>query len=325
ELVAVDDRGDPNQALSLARQLVEKDGVLALYASLQVTTVQAILPYLESRGVPIIGTCGCSGVAANSPMVFDVGASSVQGLVWEHLAAMSLTDKKKVAIFYCREASGCELIRNGVRGYESRLGFKVVYEAQVSIAQPDFTAEVIQARREGAEVIVTAVDNQSVTRIARSAHRQGYNPVLVDQHGYSEDKLLRDGGPDIEGILAATGVAEWSTAPVMADYREAMRRYNPGGVRGGPGANAWVAGIMLERLARTFPPDPTTADVLEALYGLRHETLGGRIPPTAYRRGMSNGDSAVCGVPITIKGGQFVAPKGPQTFVCAPGWQPVQP
>jgi branched-chain amino acid transport system substrate-binding protein len=304
---------------------VEKDGVLALYASLQVTTVQAILPYLETKGVPIIGTCGCSGVAANSPMVFDVGASSVQGLVWEHLAAMSLTDKKKVAIFYCREASGCDLIRNGVRGYESQLGFKVVYEAQVSIAQPDFTAEVIQARREGAEVIVTAVDNQSATRIARSAHRQGYDPVIVDQHGYSEDKLLRDGGADIEGILAATGVAEWSTAPVMADYREAMRRYNPGGIRGGPGANAWVAGIMLERLARTFPPEPTTGDVLAALYGLRNETLGGRIPPTAYRRGVGNGDSAVCGVPITIKGGQFVAPKGPETFVCAPGWQPVQP
>src|SRR5581483_6299294 len=73
ELVAVDDRGDPNQALSLARQLVEKDGVLALYASLQVTTVQAILPYLESRGVPIIGSCACGGAQYGdaSPMLFD--------------------------------------------------------------------------------------------------------------------------------------------------------------------------------------------------------------------------------------------------------------
>jgi branched-chain amino acid transport system substrate-binding protein len=325
ELVATDDRGDPNQALSLVRQLVEEDAVVALYASLQVTTVQAILPYLEQKGVPIIGTCGCSGVAARSPMVFDVGASSVDGLVWEHLAAMSLTDKKKVAILYCREASGCKLIRDGVASYADRLGFRVVYEAQVSIAQPDYTAEVLQARQEGAEVIVTGVDNASVTRIARSAHRQSYYPVIVDQHGYSEDKLLRDGGEDIEGILAATGVAEWSTAPVMADYREAMRRYAPGGVRGGPGANAWVAGIMLERLGRTFPSQPTTADVLEALYGLRSETLDGRIPPTAYRPGVGHGNTAVCAVPITVQHGQFVAPAGPQHFVCAPGWQPVQP
>jgi len=104
-----------------------------------------------------------------------------------------------------------------------------------------------------------------------------------------------------------------------------MKRFVPGGVRGGPGVNVWVAGIMLERLARTFPPQPTTADVLKALYGLRNETLGGRIPPTAYRQGTGHGDTVVCGVPVAIQGGAFTAPKGPENFVCAPGWQPVQP
>jgi branched-chain amino acid transport system substrate-binding protein len=258
-------------------------------------------------------------------MVFDVGATSGKGLVWEHLAAMSLTDKKKVAMFYCREAASCAYMRDGVVAYQKQLGFSVVYEAQVSLAQPDFTAEVLQAQQHGAEIIVANVDNATTTRIARSARRQGYNPVIVTQHGYSEDKVLRDGGPDVEGALAATGVAEWSTAPVMADYREAMKRFAPAGVRGGPGANVWVAGIMLERLAQGFPPQPTTADVVKALYGLRNETLGGRIPPTAYRPGVGHGDTAVCGVPLVIKGGQFEAPRGPQNFVCAPGWQPVQP
>ena len=295
ELVAVDDRGDPNQALALTRQLVERDGVLALYASLQVTTVQAILPYLEAKGVPIVGTCGCSGVAARSPMVFDVGASSVEGLVWEHLAAMSLTDKKKVAIFYCREASGCELIRNGVRGYQAQLGFQVVYEAQVSIAQPDFTAEVVQARRQGAEVIITGVDNHSVTRIARSAHRQGYYPVLVDQHGYSEDKLLRDGGEDIEGILAATGVAEWSTAPVMADYREAMGRYNPAGVRGGPGRTpGWPASCSSGSpvTSRRSRPPPTCSRRCTGS-ATRRWTGGSPRPPIAGAWAMGTPPSAV--------------------------------
>src|SRR5581483_11904244 len=206
--------------------------------------------------------------------------------------------------------------------YQKQLGFQVVYEAQVSLAQPDFTAEVIQARQNGAEVIVANVDNASTTR---TAHRQGYHPVIVTQHGYSEDKVIRDGGQDVEGALAATGVAEWSTAPVMADYRAAMQRFVPTGVRGGPGANVWVAGIMLEHLAREWPPQPTTADVLRTLYGLRNETLGGRIPPTAYRPGVGHGDSAVCAVPIAITGGRFTAPHGPETFVCAPGWQPVQP
>ena len=326
QLVATDDRGDPNQALALARQLVEKDGVLALFASLQVTTLQAILPYVEEKGVPIIGSCACGGAQFGdaSPMLFDVGASSGKGLVWEHLAAMSLTDKKKVGILYCREAASCAFMRDGVVAYQKQMGFQVVYEAQVSLAQPDFTAEVLQAQQRGVEVLVTNVDNASTTRIARNAHRQNYHPGIIAPHSYAEDKTLRDAGKDSEGILTATGVAEWSNAPVMADYREAMNRYAPSGIRGGPGTNVWVAGIMLERLARDWPAQPTTADVLKSLYGLRNETLGGRIPPTAYREGVGHGDTAVCAIPVKVVGGKFTTPNGPQNFVCAPGWQPVQ-
>jgi len=325
QLLAVDDRGDPAQALAIARQLVEREHVLALFASLQVTTLQAVLPYVEERHVPIVGTCGCSSTGDGSPMVFEVGATSGKGLVWEHLAGLSLTDKKKVAILYCREAAGCKFQRDGIVGYQRQLGFQVVYEAQVSLAQPDFTAEMIQARQSGAEVVITDVDNASTTRIARNAHRQDYHPDIVTQHGYSEDRALRDAGADAEGILLSTGVAEWSTAPIMADYRDAMNRFVPDGIRGGPGANVWVAGIMLERLARQFPPEPTTADVLEALYALRGETLGGRIPPTAYKPGVGHGDTVVCAVPVRVAAGKFEAPQGPQNFVCAPGWEPVRP
>jgi branched-chain amino acid transport system substrate-binding protein len=327
QLVATDDRGDPNQALALARQLVEKDGVIAFYASLQVTTLQAILPYVEQKGIPIIGSCACGGAQFGdaSPMLFDVGATSGKGLVWEHLAAMSLTDKKKVGILYCREAASCAFMHDGIVAYQKQLGFQVVYEAQVSLAQPDFTAEVLQAQQRGVEVLVTNVDNASTTRIARAAHRQNYYPGVIAPHSYAEDKTLRDAGKDSEGILTATGVAEWSNAPVMADYREAMNRYVPGGVRGGPGTNTWVAGIMLERLARDWPAQPTTADVLKSLYGLRNETLGGRIAPTAYKAGTGHGDTVICAIPVKVVDGKFTTPNGPQNFVCAPGWQPVQP
>src|SRR5436305_1927585 len=57
QLITADDRGDPSQAVSLARRLVEQDGVIAFFGLPDPTTAQAILAYLETKGVPAIGSC----------------------------------------------------------------------------------------------------------------------------------------------------------------------------------------------------------------------------------------------------------------------------
>jgi ABC-type branched-subunit amino acid transport system substrate-binding protein len=195
----------------------------------------------------------------------------------------------------------------------------------MSIAQPDYTAEVIQARQAGAKAIITLADNATTVRIARSAHRQNYNPVIVTQHAGTDERFLRDGGVDVEGAFVAGSTALWSTSPAMADYRAAMDRWVPGGPKGAMGANIWAAGKLLEKVSASFPARPGPADVLAGLYALRGETLGGRIPPTAYLPGQSHRSTNPCHVPGVIKAGKVVPLRGDDAFSCPPGWKPVQP
>jgi branched-chain amino acid transport system substrate-binding protein len=325
ELVAVDDRGDPSTALALARRLVEQDGVLAIYGTGMPTTEQAVAPYLQQKGVPIIGGCICNTQVDDSQIVFQVGYGSRKGLSWAQLApVIDGSDKRKAAVLYCREAQTCSDLRSAIHDWVGKGGvpIQIVYEAQISIAQPDFTGEVIQARNAGADVIITLAENPTTIRVARSAHRQNWYPIISTQQGGSDERYTRDGGADVEGSLISHTTASWVNSPLMADYRDAMARFVPGGARGGMGANVWVAGKLIEKVAEGFPARPTSADVLDGLYNLRNETLGGRIPPTTYIRGKGNADVNICSVTARIEAGKWIELKGPNTFSCAPGWKP---
>ncbi|HTC80226.1 MAG TPA: ABC transporter substrate-binding protein, partial [Acidimicrobiia bacterium] len=230
QLVVADDRGDPNQAVALIHRLVEQDKVLAIYGSMQPSTVQSILPYVNEKQMPIIGTCSCMNAVATSPMVFVAGASDKSGVTWGHIAGIFTgTTKRKVALFYCREAVTCSEYRNGIKQYDGHDGMHIVYETQISLAQPDYTSEVLAARNAGAEIIVSVTENPTLIRIAKSAHRQGWDVQLATQHGGDDSRFVSDGGADIEGTVYTSPVANWATSPLMADYRESMKRYVPDG------------------------------------------------------------------------------------------------
>ncbi len=325
-LVMADDGGDPNRALALARRMVEQDKVQAFYAVHSPTALQAATPYLEQKQVPIIGACECSPIGDDSPMVFHPGTGSKLGVYWAHLAPLLhyYPDKKKVAILYCREAATCAGIKDGMKPLGKPHGIQWVYEAQVSLAQPDFTAEVLAARNAGAEAVIGIFDNASVIRMLRSAQRQNYHPVVSSQQATYEDRFIRDGGDIINGVVVASNSAPYNTAPQLADYRTAMDRFVPGGVKSAFGGEMWGSGKLLEVLARSLPVDPTSADFLKALYALRGETVGGVFPPLAFKPGTGHGDTNPCIIPVRVEGRQFV-PASNDQFSCPPGWKPVQP
>jgi branched-chain amino acid transport system substrate-binding protein len=321
-LIQVDDGGDPSRALSIVRRLVEQEHVQAFYSNFMVLTEQAIVGYLEQRQVPAIGGCSCTSAVDPSPMLFPIGPGAPLGEAWAHvLPFLSLTDKRKASVFYCREAENCTVLAKTIKGFADKAGFKVVHDAQISIAQPDFTAEILAARNAGADVVVIIADNATAVRAARSAHRQDYHPTISIQQAGFDDGLLT-GGEDVEGVVTAGIVPDHNTSPKLADFRAAMARYLPDARKATLGAGAWTAGKLVELLGRSMPPAPASADFLTALHGLRGETLGGLQPPLTYEAGKGHAQTNLCVIPVVVRSGKFVAPGGDE-FSCAPGWKPV--
>jgi branched-chain amino acid transport system substrate-binding protein len=317
KLIFGDDGGDPAAALAIARRMVEQDKVVAFVGTYLVTTTPAVTPYLEQVGVPMIGGPGGNEIEDHSPMVFNPQIGSDEALGHGiHLAVTSQSDKRKMAILYCREASSCRQQRDRALQFAPLYGMTVVYEAQVSIAQPDFTAEVISARNAGAEIVTMLTDEQTIVRVARSAHRQGWNPVVTGTYTANAEVVQT---ADAEGVLGIAATVPYRSSAKMQPYLDAVARYVPDGALGGYGATAWVQDKLIERLSAGFADrNPTTADYLDALYALRGETIGGLVPPITFNKG-PHAHVNMCGFPIKVVNAKLTAPLG-DNYVCAKGY-----
>jgi branched-chain amino acid transport system substrate-binding protein len=181
---------------------------------------------------------------------------------------------------------------------------------------------VLQARNSGAGAIITVMDNASVIRALRSAHRQNYHPIFASQRAAYDERFIRNGGEEVEGVLAAATLVPFNTSPRLADFRAAMAHAHPGAPLSDQHAEAWAAGKLLEVLARRFPAEPSSQDFLDALHGLRNETVGGLFPPLTFTPNTGHGATNQCVVPVKVDNGKFT-PASEDRWVCPPGWKRV--
>jgi len=307
-VIYADDGGDNNKALALARQLVEEQKVIGFFGIGMVTTFPAVKTYLEQMKIPVIGSCNCEAASDQSPMVFLVG-TGLNGIGAQNAVPIKLlTDKRKVAVLWCREVASCKINRDGIHKAAKQVGLDIVYDTQTSLAQPDYTAEVIAARNAGAEALALPLDNASQLRVVRSAKRQGWTPLLSLQLQAVDERFAKQGGADVDGFLAGTSQLHWDH-PLWADYKQAMAKYMPNSDRtGSHGQNVWGAGLVLEKIFAKggMPANPTKDDLLRGLYGMAGDTLDGRVPPLTYKEGQPNGANP-CLIALKIQGGKFVS------------------
>jgi branched-chain amino acid transport system substrate-binding protein len=311
-----DDGGDGARALAIARRMVEQDKVLFFLNLYQVTTSDAVIPYLEQKKVPVIMSGGGLPDEDHSEFVFNPMVGGDLG--WVSIMVESLraqSEKRKVAVLYCRETKACPNGLRRMKENQDKQGVQVVYEAEVSIAQPDYTAEVLQARNSGAEVLANIADAASGVRIIRSALRQDWRPVFLATQAANDDVTAK--APDLKGLITVTqGTSPYMDGPYMADYRDAVAKYVPGGPLGGTGAAAWAGVKLVEKIAPAWGAIPTTQNVIDSLYALKGETLGGLIPPLTFPKGNDRTRVNLCGVPLKFDGEKIRAPLG-NKFHCA--------
>lgn len=314
-VVIGDDGGDPAKAAALARRMIDQDHIFAFYGLFGATTEQAMAPIVEQQKIPVVGGVQAP-IADTSPMFFNPESGSegtYRGLL------MSLTTQsqaRKVAIIYCRESDSCTKGSDIVSRYASKVGVQIVYKTQASLAQPDYTAEVIQARSSGADALLAVIDYASAVRVIKAAHRQNWHPVFLQSASAYTPGYVSGGGADVDGTLALASVVPYGLSPLMQGYRDAVARYVPGGAMGDFGAAVWVAGKMWERLAPSLGDTPTRQAVLDALYAFRGETLGGLSAPLTFGPG-AHGEVNLCTVPIRLEGTRWVNPTNDR-YVCAP-------
>jgi ABC-type branched-subunit amino acid transport system substrate-binding protein len=308
--IVADDGGDPARYNANVRQLVEEQGVIGFIFN-TLGFAGGDLSYVNQKRVPIIGHEGGTEEPYSSPMVFTPFPS---GLSYAYTLIAGLAQyvvpegKTKLASIACSDVKLCDLFDKTWNGPTAKeLGFENVYRARSSLTQPDFTAECISARQAGAQVIIGALDNNSYLRLARSCARQNYKPVIGIADQLALPSLAAD--PVMDGDVVATKVAPWpdTSVPGTAELHQVFAQVAPDVPVNGAHAGAWVTAKTFELAARNLPDKPTPADLLNGLWAINGDDIGGMTFPLHFPKDQPSPRKSCWGTAL-VSGGKFVTP-----------------
>ena len=286
-------------------------GAVALMGNLWVFSGTGPRSYLEEKKVPVIGGDGTMRVWDESPMYFSSG-SPYPAMSLGAVKGLADLGHKKQAIIYCVEAEQCGVWRNIAKANAAKMGVEIVYEAQVSLAQPDFTAECIQAQRNGATGIQSAIDGPSIARLARSCAQQGYKPQYMGISLAIIDSISNE--PALEVLFAPQGNFPFtsSSTPYEAEYQEIRQKFAPSLANSPAVATVWAAGALLREVVKgaALPAGKvTSADLLKGLYTIKDNNLNGLSgAPLTFVEGQKK--LVNCFFYIKLSGGKWGAPYG---------------
>ncbi|HVW32083.1 MAG TPA: ABC transporter substrate-binding protein, partial [Acidimicrobiia bacterium] len=310
KLLIFDDAGDPARHRAQAQDAIERQHAIAFLANSEPLTGEASVDYINSKGIPVIGTSGGTRWSYTSPMYFPQ-ASDGDEFLYMGLAAVAdqVKDKHKLGYVTCAEASACHDANKLFGQHAQQFGFQVVYSGQASIAQPDYTAECLAARNAGVEIMMVVLDGNSVGRFAQSCARQGFKPQYATIVTIVLDRFKDD--PNLAGLVALSHVFPYfqTGTPMTDEYAAALKAYG-GGLSNGVGlATGWTAGKLLERAAARIADPPTPQGILAGLWSIKNDNLGGLTYPLSFNQGKP-AQPRGCWFNTAVKDGKWVSNDG---------------
>jgi len=292
----LDDEFDVAKTITLTRQLVEQDQVLAIFNSVGTEHALAIRSYLNDRKVPqlFIGS-GVSKLATeHAKYPWSMGylpSFAGEGAIYGRYVA-SHQPKARIAVLYENSDFGKDMLNGLRRGLGGKA--KIVGTQPYEIADSDVASQMARLKSTGADTLMLFATPQFAIFGYVGAFRLGWHPqVYVTSVSISPDimKIARvaSSRKQVEGSISIAFVKDptskqWAKDKTVQLYRSILQRFLPS-AKAEDVFNYYgmaVAYTMVDTLKKAGR-NPTRASVLKAathldetnpflLPGLRIET-----------------------------------------------------
>ncbi|MGI9218133.1 MAG: ABC transporter substrate-binding protein, partial [Hydrogenophaga sp.] len=172
ELLSVDDQFDPKKTVEVARELITKQKVVALFLNRGTPHAQALLPLLAEHQVPLVAP-STGAMALHQPVnpwVFNVRATYQReaARAIEHLASIGIT---RIAVWQTDDSFGADSAAGALKGFE-KAQLKPLLQEKFPRDKPDFSALAQATAGQQAQavmVIGSAGNTASAVKALRAA------------------------------------------------------------------------------------------------------------------------------------------------------------
>ena len=312
-----DDQGSPTQGAACARKAVaDKD--VAVVGGFTLTSGDAIVPILQSAGIAYLPGAALSTAETTSPDSFIVGASPIYATGLVAVAYQSGCKKVNAAII---EGAGTfiPLIKNAAKAYGHSISITTV-----PAASTDYSPQVSQSLSGGADCVVTLMGQANYGSWLSAWQQSGTKAKLFGLQGDLDAESVKGFPSSLTNGMVVVGSYPNIDVPAFADFREALKEYNPPTSEdyNGVPLGTWTAFTVFHSVASKAKGSLTAATFLAAMKSATSVPgTAGMMPPVNYTKPWTNGlkgyarqfDRSV--VAQTIQNGQVVPAKTNPTFL----------
>jgi branched-chain amino acid transport system substrate-binding protein len=233
ELVEKDDEAKPDVGARLARELVEKDKVVAVVGFANLAVVSAAAPLLQQARKPLIVSAAAGGEITRQANLLPKEHNflfRVAGRDMLQTKAMfkDLIDRRKIteiAVIHDATAYGTSGRDNALADLGARK-LKPVSVESFTIGEQDMTAQLTRARAAGAKAIAVYGLAAEDAAVARSLARMNWKVPMVGTWTMAQKTFIDMAGSAAEGGRAAVTFIEDERGGVSYDFGQSYRKVN---------------------------------------------------------------------------------------------------
>jgi len=236
-----DDAYNPAQTVQMTRRLVEQDKVFAVFNSVGTANNLAIREYLNAQKVPQLfagdGSQEIGRSWARYPWTMGFlmsyrGEGNVYGKT-----LVKARPRARVAVLYENTELGRDMLTGLTRAIAGK-GPRVVAQESYEFTGADVSSQVALLKASGADTLMLFATPKFFINAVTATHKLGWKPQLYIASVSIEPTIMgiaRYNAPELtKGALSIAFVKNpndpiWAKDPVVALYRQIMRKHNPEG------------------------------------------------------------------------------------------------
>ncbi len=314
KLYVRDDQSNPALNASATQQLVEQSKVVAFVANWASQTQQASSQYLHGKGIPVIGGDHTGADSWGKYDNFFPNGPVTDGFIQTNVVAARNAiskDQTRLGLLVCAEAPNiCAKGQGIVSSYAPQVGFDLVYNAQASFVAGQYTAQCLQMKSSGVQVLYLIQPASAVRSVARDCAQQGFKPIYVLANGGTAGDFNKDPNFDGSVVVSPTYPFSGGSNPEYSRFKAAMESAHGKDVLLDIASSmGWGAAITFEEAVQKVIGPVTSKSLTTALWTFKNASPKGWTTPLTFKK-----DAAAmppkCAWVMRIADGKYVTSGG---------------
>ena len=315
EILIRDTKGDEVEGLTVTRELIEKENVVAIVGPSRSGTTMAIIEMIESSEIPLVSCAAARAITDPvKKWVFNTPQTDEDAVakIFEYCNANGIA---KVAAITASDGFGIEGLKQ-IEKLAPTSNIEVVAKEEFSDTDKDMTTQLTKIKDSGAEAMICWGIGPSPSLVAKQANELDLGMPVIMSHGVANRRFIEGAGAGAEGVILPAGkllVANQlpdddPQKELLLEYASAFEeKYDkPADTFGG---HAWDAIMLVVNAIETGGAEP--AQIRDAIESTTEfHGIGGTFNFSAESHYGLSPDAFVM---ITIKDGEWALPEGART------------